>query len=117
VAIILGGVAGAVIAPRLRSKGGVAGMALVSGFYALVLMAVRWLPSGANHEREGGAGHSPDCVGKEASALVLLGSDAVFLAGVAAAERAGEDAKWKALSLSTDFDGLRACQHRCRAPA
>jgi hypothetical protein len=30
----------------------------------------------------------------------------VFLAGVAAAERAGEDAKWKALSLSTDFDGL-----------
>jgi hypothetical protein len=33
VAIILGGVAGAVIAPRLRSKGGVAGMALVSGFY------------------------------------------------------------------------------------
>jgi NAD(P)-dependent dehydrogenase (short-subunit alcohol dehydrogenase family) len=37
---------------------------------------------------------------------LLLGSDAVFLAGVAAAERAEEDAKWKALSLSTDFDGL-----------
>jgi hypothetical protein len=30
----------------------------------------------------------------------------VFLAGVGAAARAEEDAKWKALSVSTDFDGL-----------
>jgi NAD(P)-dependent dehydrogenase (short-subunit alcohol dehydrogenase family) len=37
---------------------------------------------------------------------LLLGSDAVFLAAAAATERAGEDARWKALSLSTDFDGL-----------
>jgi NAD(P)-dependent dehydrogenase (short-subunit alcohol dehydrogenase family) len=37
---------------------------------------------------------------------LLLGSDASFLAAAAAAERAGEDARWKALSLSTDFDGL-----------
>jgi NAD(P)-dependent dehydrogenase (short-subunit alcohol dehydrogenase family) len=36
---------------------------------------------------------------------VLLGSDAVHLAAVAAAERAEEDARWKALSTSTDFDG------------
>jgi NAD(P)-dependent dehydrogenase (short-subunit alcohol dehydrogenase family) len=37
---------------------------------------------------------------------LLLGSDAVFLASVFAAERAKEDAEWKELSLSTDFDGL-----------
>jgi NAD(P)-dependent dehydrogenase (short-subunit alcohol dehydrogenase family) len=37
---------------------------------------------------------------------ILLGSDAVFLSGVNAAARAEEDAKWKELSLSTDFDGL-----------
>jgi len=37
---------------------------------------------------------------------LLIGSDAVFLAGQFAAARAQEDAKWKALSLSTDFDGL-----------
>jgi NAD(P)-dependent dehydrogenase (short-subunit alcohol dehydrogenase family) len=36
---------------------------------------------------------------------LLLGSDAVFFAAAAAAERADEDARWKALSLSTDFDG------------
>jgi NAD(P)-dependent dehydrogenase (short-subunit alcohol dehydrogenase family) len=37
---------------------------------------------------------------------LLLGSDAVFLAGVGAAAQAAEDAKWKPLSLSTDIDGL-----------
>jgi NAD(P)-dependent dehydrogenase (short-subunit alcohol dehydrogenase family) len=37
---------------------------------------------------------------------LLLGSDAVFLTSVFAAERAKEDAEWKELSLSTDFDGL-----------
>jgi NAD(P)-dependent dehydrogenase (short-subunit alcohol dehydrogenase family) len=37
---------------------------------------------------------------------LLLGSDAVFLAGVVAATRAAEDARWQALSRSTDFDGL-----------
>jgi hypothetical protein len=36
----------------------------------------------------------------------LLGSDAVFLPGIVAAARAAEDAKWKALSVTTDFDGL-----------
>ncbi|HMJ56968.1 MAG TPA: oxidoreductase [Polyangiaceae bacterium] len=36
---------------------------------------------------------------------LLLGSDAVFLADLVAKARAQEDAKWKALSLSTDFDG------------
>jgi len=35
---------------------------------------------------------------------LLLGSDAVSLAAAAAVERAGEDARWRALSLSTDFD-------------
>jgi hypothetical protein len=39
---------------------------------------------------------------------VVLGSDAVFLASLVAATRAEEDAKWQALSLSTDFDGLPA---------
>jgi NAD(P)-dependent dehydrogenase (short-subunit alcohol dehydrogenase family) len=37
---------------------------------------------------------------------LLLGSDAVFLASLFSAERAKEDAEWKELSLSTDFDGL-----------
>jgi hypothetical protein len=37
---------------------------------------------------------------------LLLGSDAVFLASLFSAERAKEDAAWKELSLSTDFDGL-----------
>ena len=37
---------------------------------------------------------------------LLMGSDAVFVAGAAAAARAEEDAKWRALSVSTDFDGL-----------
>jgi len=37
---------------------------------------------------------------------VLLGSDAVFLASLFSAERAKEDAKWKEVSVSTDFDGL-----------
>jgi NAD(P)-dependent dehydrogenase (short-subunit alcohol dehydrogenase family) len=37
---------------------------------------------------------------------LLIGSDAVFLAGQFAAARAEEDAAWKTLSLSTDFDGV-----------
>ena len=37
---------------------------------------------------------------------LLLGSDAVFLASVFSAKRAKEDAEWKELSRSTDFDGL-----------
>ena len=37
---------------------------------------------------------------------LLLGSDAVFLAGAVASARMAEDVKWKALSVSTDFDGL-----------
>jgi hypothetical protein len=37
---------------------------------------------------------------------LLLGSDAVFLAGVVAAARAAEDARWKPLSMSTDYEGL-----------
>lgn len=37
---------------------------------------------------------------------LLLGSDAVFLAGAIAAARAGEDAAWRTLSLSTDVDGV-----------
>lgn len=41
---------------------------------------------------------------KEPPLRLLLGSDAVFLAGLAAAARAEEDAKWKTLSVSTDFD-------------
>jgi NAD(P)-dependent dehydrogenase (short-subunit alcohol dehydrogenase family) len=43
---------------------------------------------------------------KEPPLRLLLGSDAVFFAGAYAAARAEEDAKWKALSVSTDFDGL-----------
>lgn len=37
---------------------------------------------------------------------LLLGSDAVFLARVIAESRAREDAQWKAVSVSTDFDGM-----------
>jgi NAD(P)-dependent dehydrogenase (short-subunit alcohol dehydrogenase family) len=37
---------------------------------------------------------------------LLLGTDAVFLASLFSAERAKEDAKWKDLSVSTDFNGL-----------
>ncbi|EAU63831.1 short-chain dehydrogenase/reductase SDR [Stigmatella aurantiaca DW4/3-1] len=43
---------------------------------------------------------------KEPPLRLLLGSDAVFLSGLIAEARAEEDAKWRALSLSTDFDGL-----------
>jgi NAD(P)-dependent dehydrogenase (short-subunit alcohol dehydrogenase family) len=43
---------------------------------------------------------------KEPPLRLLLGSDAVFIAGLVAAARVEEDAKWKALSVSTDFDGL-----------
>jgi NAD(P)-dependent dehydrogenase (short-subunit alcohol dehydrogenase family) len=42
---------------------------------------------------------------KQPPVRLLLGSDAVSLAAGAAAERANEDARWRALSLSTDFDG------------
>jgi hypothetical protein len=37
---------------------------------------------------------------------LLLGSDVVWLAPPIAGARAGEDAKWRQLSLSTDRDGL-----------
>ncbi|WP_394824501.1 oxidoreductase [Pendulispora albinea] len=43
---------------------------------------------------------------KEPPLRVLAGSDAVFLAGVVAGARAAEDATWRSLSVSTDFDGL-----------
>lgn len=43
---------------------------------------------------------------KEPPLRLLLGSDAVFLAGRVAAARSEEDAKWKWLSMSTDFDGM-----------
>ena len=43
---------------------------------------------------------------KEPPLRLLLGSDAVFLADLIASSRAVEDAKWRALSMSTDFDGL-----------
>lgn len=41
---------------------------------------------------------------------LLLGSDAVYLAGLAGAERAEEDARWKHLSVSTDFPSEGAPQ-------
>jgi NAD(P)-dependent dehydrogenase (short-subunit alcohol dehydrogenase family) len=37
---------------------------------------------------------------------LLLGTDAVFLAGIVAATRAAEDAKWQTLSRSPDYDGI-----------
>ena len=37
---------------------------------------------------------------------LLLGTDAVFLAGAVGAMRAEEDAKWKSLSSTTDFPGM-----------
>jgi NAD(P)-dependent dehydrogenase (short-subunit alcohol dehydrogenase family) len=37
---------------------------------------------------------------------LLLGSDAVYLAELAAQARADEDARWRSLSVSTDFDGM-----------
>ncbi len=42
---------------------------------------------------------------KQPPLRLLLGSDAVFLAGAIAAARAAEDANWRPLSASTDFDG------------
>lgn len=42
---------------------------------------------------------------KQPPLRLLLGTDAVFLAGVYAAARAEEDAKWKALGESTDSEG------------
>jgi NAD(P)-dependent dehydrogenase (short-subunit alcohol dehydrogenase family) len=41
---------------------------------------------------------------KQPPVRLLLGSDAVHMAAVAAAERAAEDARWKELSVSTDYD-------------
>lgn len=43
---------------------------------------------------------------KQPPLRLLAGSDAVFLGAAVSAERAKQDAKWKALSLSTDVDGL-----------
>jgi hypothetical protein len=40
------------------------------------------------------------------SARLLLGSDAVCLASLVSAEHGKEDAKWKELSVSTNFEGL-----------
>jgi hypothetical protein len=42
---------------------------------------------------------------KQPPLRLLLGSDAVFLAGAIAAARAADDANWRPLSASTDFDG------------
>lgn len=42
---------------------------------------------------------------KQPPVRLLIGTDAVFLAAAAAAERGEEDARWKALSVSTDYDG------------
>ena len=36
---------------------------------------------------------------------LLLGSDAVFVAELVASERARDDARWRSLSVTTDFDG------------
>jgi NAD(P)-dependent dehydrogenase (short-subunit alcohol dehydrogenase family) len=44
---------------------------------------------------------------KEPPVRLLVGSDAVFLADLFLKARAEEDAKWKALSVSTDFDGMK----------
>ena len=38
---------------------------------------------------------------------LLLGSDAVAVAAAAESQRAREDAQWRDVSMSTDFDGLR----------
>jgi NAD(P)-dependent dehydrogenase (short-subunit alcohol dehydrogenase family) len=43
---------------------------------------------------------------KEPPVRLVIGSDAVFLADLFLKARAEEDAKWKALSVSTDFDGM-----------
>ncbi len=43
---------------------------------------------------------------KEPPLRLLAGSDAVFVAQMRAAQRAAEDAAWKHLSVSTDYDGL-----------
>jgi NAD(P)-dependent dehydrogenase (short-subunit alcohol dehydrogenase family) len=37
---------------------------------------------------------------------LLLGSDAVYVAELVAEQRAAEDAKWRAVSVSTDYEGL-----------
>jgi NAD(P)-dependent dehydrogenase (short-subunit alcohol dehydrogenase family) len=43
---------------------------------------------------------------KQPPVRLLFGTDAVEAAAVAAAERAKEDARWKDLSVSTDYDGF-----------
>ena len=45
---------------------------------------------------------------KQPPVRLLVGSDAVGIAAIAAAQRAEEDAQWKALSLSTDDDSATA---------
>jgi NAD(P)-dependent dehydrogenase (short-subunit alcohol dehydrogenase family) len=42
---------------------------------------------------------------KQPPVRLLLGTDAVSVAAAAAADRSAEDARWKALSVSTDDDG------------
>jgi NAD(P)-dependent dehydrogenase (short-subunit alcohol dehydrogenase family) len=37
---------------------------------------------------------------------ILFGSDAVYLAELVAGQRSEEDARWRSLSVTTDFDGL-----------
>ncbi|HWL85421.1 MAG TPA: oxidoreductase [Polyangiaceae bacterium] len=43
---------------------------------------------------------------KEPPLRLVIGTDAAFLAGVVRELRAEEDAKWKELSMSTDFEGV-----------
>ena len=43
---------------------------------------------------------------------LLLGSDAVYLAGLVAAQRAAGDEQWKELSLSTDYEGLVSAEEQ-----
>jgi NAD(P)-dependent dehydrogenase (short-subunit alcohol dehydrogenase family) len=52
---------------------------------------------------------------KQPPLRLLLGSDAVHLAEQAAAQRAAEDAQWKALSLATDFDDAPDAQAQLAA--
>lgn len=51
---------------------------------------------------------------KQPPVRLLIGSDAVALAAAAAAVRAAENARWKALSVSTDYDAgrRRSCERR-----
>jgi NAD(P)-dependent dehydrogenase (short-subunit alcohol dehydrogenase family) len=53
---------------------------------------------------QGGAGDPAPRRREAATVRLLIGSDAVQGAALAAAARAEEDARWKVLSVSTDFD-------------